>query len=57
MAVAQSALLDLLDALNPSAGLDVIRSTVEVKLQQLIEEETATQISAEGHACAHARTV
>lgn len=39
MALSQSALLDLLEALNASDDVDVIRSAVQVMLQELIKAE------------------
>lgn len=53
----QSALLDLLDALNASDGVDVIRSAVQVMLQQLIEAKATALIGAERHEPTDARTV
>ena len=57
MALSQSALLDLLDALNASDGVDVIRSAVQVMLQELIEAEATALIGAERHEGTEARTV
>ena len=57
MALSQSALLDLLDALNASDGVDVIRSAVQVMLQELIEAEATALIGAERHERTDARTV
>ena len=57
MALSQSALLDLLDALNASDGVDVVRSAVEVMLQELIEAEATALIGAERHERTDARTV
>ena len=57
MALSQSALLDLLDALNASDGVDVIRSAVQVMLQELIEAEATALIGAERHERTEARTV
>lgn len=42
-------LLDLLDALNASDGVDVIRSAVQVVLQELIEVEATALIGAKRH--------
>lgn len=57
MALSQSALLDLLDALNASDGVDVIRSAVQVMLQELIEAEATALIGAQPHERTEARTV
>ena len=57
MALSQSALLDVLDALNASDGVDVIRSAVQVMLQELIEAEATALIGAERHERSQARTV
>ncbi len=57
MALSQSALLDLLDALNASDGVDVIRAAVQVMLQELIEAEATALIGAERHERTESRTV
>lgn len=57
MTLSQSALLDLLDALNASDGVDVIRSAVQVMLQDLIEAEATALIGAQPHERTEARTV
>ncbi len=57
MALSQSALLDLLDALNASDGVDVVRSAVQVMLQELIEAEATALIGAERHERTDTRTV
>ena len=57
MALSQSALLDLLDALNASDGVDVVRSAVQVMLQELIEAEATAVIGAAPHERSDARTV
>ena len=57
MAQSQSALLDLLDALNASDGVDVIRSAVQVMLQELMEAEATALIGAERHERTDARVV
>lgn len=57
MALSQSALLDLLDALNASDGVDVIRAAVQVMLQELIEAEATALIGAERHERSESRTV
>jgi putative transposase len=46
MALDQSALSELLDAIRAGGELDVIRSAVEVMLQALIELEAAQVIGA-----------
>ncbi len=50
-------MLDLLDALNASDGVDVIRSAVQVMLQELIEAEATALIGAERHERTESRTV
>ena len=57
MALSQSALLDLLDALNASDGVDMIRTAVQVMLQELIEAEASTVIGAGPHERCEARIV
>ena len=57
MALSQSALLDLLDALNASDGVDVVRSAVQVMLQELIEAEATAVIGADHHERTQSRTV
>ena len=57
MALSQSALLDLLEALNASDDVDVIRSAVQVRLQELIEAEANALIDAERHERTESRTV
>ena len=57
IALSQSALLDLLDALNASDDVDVIRSAVQVMLQELIEAEATALIGAERHERTESRTV
>jgi len=56
MAMSQSALLDLLDALNASDGGDVVRTAVQVMLQELIEAEATAQIGADRHERSDLRT-
>ena len=56
MALSQSALLEVLDALKASDSTDVIRSAVEVMLQQLIDAEATAFIGAEPHQRTDART-
>jgi transposase-like protein len=57
MALSQSALLDLLDALNASDSVDVVRTAVQVMLQELIEAEATAVIGAERHERTESRTV
>lgn len=49
MALSQSALLEVLDALKASDSTDVIRHALQVMLQQLIEAEATAFIGAEPH--------
>ena len=49
MALSQSALLEVLDALKASESTDVIRHAVQVMLQQLIDAEATAFIGAEPH--------
>lgn len=56
MALSQSALLEVLDALNVSDGADVIRTALQVILQQLIEAEATAVIGAGPHERTDART-
>jgi len=46
MALSQSALSELLDAFRDGAGVDLIRESVHMVLQELIEAEAAERISA-----------
>jgi putative transposase len=57
MALTQSALLDLLDALDACDGVDVIRSAVQVMMQELIEAEATAVIGAQRHERTDTRTV
>ena len=57
MALSQAALLDLLDALKASDGVDVIRPAVQVMLKELIEAEATARIGAERHERTDARAV
>jgi transposase-like protein len=57
MALSQSALLDLLDALKASDGVDVVRTAVQVMLQELIEAEATAVIGAGRHERTESRTV
>ena len=56
MALSQSALVDVLDALKASDSADVIRQALQVILQQLIDAEATTFIGAEPHERTEART-
>jgi len=49
MALSQSALLEVLDALKAAESTDVIRQAVQVMLQQLIDAEATAFIGAEPH--------
>lgn len=49
MALSQSALLEVLDALKVSDSTDVIREALQVMLQQLIDAEATAFIGAEPH--------
>ena len=49
MALSQSALLEVLDALKASDSTDVIRNALQVMLQQLIDAEATAFIGAEPH--------
>jgi putative transposase len=57
MALSQSALLDLLDALNASDGVGVVRTAVQVMLQELIEAEATAVIGAGLHERSESRVV
>ena len=56
MALSQSALLEVLDALKASDSTDVIRQALQVMLQQLIDAEATALIGAEPHERTDART-
>ena len=56
MALSQSALLEVLDALKASDSSDVIRTALQVILQQLIDAEATAVIGAEPHERTDART-
>jgi putative transposase len=56
MALSQSALLEVLDALKASDSTDVIRHALQVMLQQLIDAEATALIGAEPHQRTDART-
>jgi putative transposase len=47
MALSQSALSELLEAFRAGDGVDLIRESVRVVLQELIEAETAEVIGAD----------
>ena len=55
MALSQSALLEVLDALKASDSTDVIRHALQVMLQQLIDAEATAFIGAEPHERTDAR--
>jgi len=55
MALSQSALLEVLDALKASDSTDVIRHALQVMLQQLIDAEATAVIGAEPHQRTEAR--
>jgi putative transposase len=57
MALSQSALLDLLDALNASDGVDMVRTAVQAILQELIEAEATAVIGAGPHERSESRVV
>jgi len=56
MALSQSALVEVLDALKASDSADVVRQALQVILQQLIDAETTAFIGAEPHDRTGART-
>jgi len=55
MALSQSALLEVLDALKASDSTEVIRHALQVMLQQLIDAEATALIGAEPHERSDAR--
>ena len=55
MALSQSALLEVLDALKASDSTDVIRQALQLMLQQLIDAEATAFIGAEPHERTDAR--
>jgi transposase-like protein len=55
MALSQSALIEVLDALKASDSTDVIRQALQVMLQQLIDPEATAFIGAEPHERSDAR--
>ncbi len=56
MALSQSDLIDLLDAIRAGGDLDVVRRSVELVLQAVIEAEATEVIGAEPHERTPART-
>ncbi len=56
MALSQSDLIDLLDAIRAGGDLDVVRRSVELVLQALIDTEATEVIGAEPHERTPART-
>jgi putative transposase len=56
MAMDQSALLELLDALKAAGADDVVRSAVEAVFQALIDAEATARIGAEPHQRTETRT-
>jgi transposase-like protein len=56
MALDQSALLELLDALKSADADDVVRRSVEAVFQALIEAEAPARIGVEPHQRTEART-
>jgi transposase-like protein len=56
MALSQSALLEVLDALKASDSTDVIRQALQVMLQQLIDAEATAFIGADHHERSEERT-
>ena len=56
MALLQSDLIDLLDAIRAGGDLDVVRHSVELVLQALIDTEATEVIGAEPHERTPART-
>lgn len=56
MALSQSALLEVLEALKASDSTDVVRRALQVMLQQLIDAEATAFIGAEPHERTDART-
>jgi putative transposase len=57
MALSQSALLEVLDALKAGESVDMIRDAVQVILQELIEAEATAVIGAERHERTESRVV
>lgn len=56
MAIDQSALSDLLDALRAGGNIDVVRTAVELVLQALIDAETTAMIGADRYERSESRT-
>ena len=56
MALSQSDLIDLLDAIRAGGDVDVVRRSVELGLQALIDTEATEVIGAEPHERTPART-
>jgi putative transposase len=56
VALSQSDLIDLLDAIRAGGDLDVVRRSVELVLQALIDTEATEVIGAEPHERTPART-
>lgn len=56
MALSQSALLEVLDALKASDSTNVIRQALQVMLQQVIDAEATAFVGAEPHERSEART-
>ena len=57
MALSQSALLEVLDALKAGESVEMIRDAVQVILQELIEAEATAVIGAERHERTESRVV
>ena len=57
MALSQSALLEVLDALKAGESVDMIRDAVQVILQELIEAEATAVIGVERHERTDSRVV
>lgn len=56
MALSQSALSELLDAFRAGEGVDLIRESVRMVMQELIETEATEQIGADRYERTEART-
>ncbi|ABG93484.1 possible transposase [Rhodococcus jostii RHA1] len=56
MALSQSALSELLDAFRAGEGVDLIRESVRMVMQELIETEAIEQIGAGRYERTEART-
>jgi putative transposase len=57
MALSQSALLEVLDALRAGESVDIVRDALQVMLQELIEAEATAVIGAERHERTESRVV